>query len=102
MNTGTVSYPKNIPFRLSGMDLNIISTTVSAALCVPVFLLVICFFPLRWTALPVMIGYGFIAALLCSVLSARVRSFRGENLYKTLFSGVCLVLLAAGGLLAGV
>ena len=75
---------------------------VSAALCVPVFLLVLCFFPLRWTALPVMILCGFIAALLCSVLSAWVRSFRGENLYKTLFSGICLVLLVAGGLLAGV
>ena len=75
---------------------------VSAALCVPVFLLVICFFPLRWTALPVLVLCGFLAALLCSVLSARVRSFRGENLYKTLFSGICLVLLVAGGLLAGV
>ena len=29
-------------------------------------------------------------------------AYRGENLYKTLFSGICLVLLVAGGLLAGV
>ena len=45
-------------------------------------------------------GLFFLALL--SPSCGTVRSFRGENLYKTLFSGICLVLLVAGGLLAGV
>lgn len=76
--------------------------TVCTVLCVPVFFLVMCFHPISLYALPVIIACGFLSALLCSALSVRIRSFRGENLYKTLFSVICLGMLVAGGLLAAI
>ena len=39
-----------------------------------------------------MIGLNFVSALICGILSFKVNSFKGENIYKALISVIVLAL----------
>ena len=65
---------------------------VSSALCIVGYIATTVFHPLSIWTLFLMIGLNFVSALICGILSFKVNSFKGENIYKALISVIVLAL----------
>lgn len=65
---------------------------VSCALCVGCCMATSLFRPLSIRALFLMLAGSFVSSLICGILSFKVNSFKGENIYKALISVIVLAV----------
>ncbi len=65
---------------------------VSCALCVGCCMATSLFRPLSIRALLLMLAGSFVSSLICGILSFKVNSFKGENIYKALISVIVLAV----------
>lgn len=65
---------------------------VSCALCVGCCMATSLFRPLSIRSLLLMLASNFVSSLICGILSFKVNSFKGENIYKALISVIVLAV----------
>lgn len=65
---------------------------VSCALCIGCCIATSLFLPLSIRALLLMLASNFVSSLICGILSFKVNSFKGENIYKALISVIVLAV----------
>lgn len=65
---------------------------VSSALCTVGYIATTVFHQLSIWTLFLMLGLNLVSALICAMLSFKVNSFKGENIYKALISVIVLAL----------